>query len=537
MATQVDLRQLAVERHVPSAHRPLLRKRTWPLRWGLPFAIVFAFASLVGWSARDHWLPATPVTVVPVILTRAEVQSAGMPLFQAAGWVEPRPTAVMASALVEGVVEQLLVVEGQEVTAGQPVAKLMDADARLALQEAEVALQLRSAERDAIEATLKAAQQNFDHPVHLEAALAEAEAMHAQIITEIKNLPFALKSAESRLKLARHDLEGKKSVGDAIAGRVVQRAETEFDTAMATVEDLRQRSSSLEVQREASSRKCEALRTKLSLKTDERRALDEAQANLAVANAKLSQAQLAVDSAKLRLDRMTVHSPIAGRVLALNAQPGRRLMGLSAASERDASTVVTLYDPKQLQVRADVRLEDVPQVQVDQPVQITTAAAGQPLSGRVLAATSQADIQKNTLQVKVSIDDPPLVIKPEMLAQVTFISPETTTAKAQGEQNPIRLLITRELIEKTDTGAVVWVADVSHGVARRRLIQLGRASAGELVEVTEGLTALDKLVVNGRDGLTDGQRIRVTGEDRTLGTDSGPKFTAATRTSDGNVKK
>lgn len=89
---------------------------------------------------------------------------------------------------------------------------------------------------------------------------------------------------------------------------------------------------------------------------------------------------------------MTVRAPITGRVLALDAQPGRRLMGINAASERDASTVVTLYDPKQLQVRADVRLEDVPQVGFGQPVQISTAALKEPLTGRVLAATSQADI-------------------------------------------------------------------------------------------------------------------------------------------------
>ncbi|MEX2027244.1 MAG: efflux RND transporter periplasmic adaptor subunit, partial [Pirellulaceae bacterium] len=479
MASQVDLRQLAVERPGTNAV-PLVRKRPWLLKWGFQLTIIVGFGALVGWSARDRWLPSRPVTVVPVILARAEVQEAGTPLFQAAGWIEPRPTPVMASALVEGVVEQLLVIEGQEVKAGQPIAKLVDADARIAVQEAEAMQRLRVAERDAIQATLVAAQKNVEHPVHLQAGLAEADAVLAELNTEIKNLPFTLKAAQSRLELARQDLEGKKSVADAISVRSIQRAQSEFDAATAAVEELRQRAPSLEIQREACGRKCEALRTKLSLKTDETRALEEAQANLAAAEAKLTQASLAGDSAKLRLERMTVRSPIAGRVLALNAQPGQRLMGLNAASDRDASTVAALYDPQQLQVRADVRLEDVPQVQIGQPVQISTAAARQPLNGRVIAATSQADIQKNTLSVKVSIDDPLAVIKPEMLAQVTFLAPETPSAKTQGKQDPIRLLVPRELVEISESGLTIWVADSAQGIARRRAIQLGRAGTGQL---------------------------------------------------------
>ena len=466
MATQVDLRQLAVDRPATGV-MPLSRKRAWLLRWGIPLAIMAGFLFIVGWSARDYWLPAKPVTVVPVLLTRAEVQQAGTPLFQAAGWIEPRPTAVMCSALVEGVLEELLVVEGQAVEVRQPVAKLVDADVRINLREAESILKLREAERDAAQAVLTAAQQNVDQPVHLEAAHAEAEAALATLETEIKNLPFLVRVAQSRLSLARQDLEGKKSIAEAISGRSVQKAQSEYDSAVAALAELEQRGPNLVRQQEAWSRKCEALHTKLKLKTDETRALDEAKANLAAANAKLEQSRLALETAQLRLERMVVRSPIAGRVLALNAQPGRRLMGINAASERDASTVVTLYDPEKLQVRVDVRLEDVPQVQIGQPVQISTAATKEPLLGLVLGMTSQADIQKNTLQVKVSIANPSTVIRPEMLAQVTFLAPQRPGDKSEGEQDPLRLLVPKELVESGEGGSTIWVADAYQGAAQR----------------------------------------------------------------------
>jgi RND family efflux transporter MFP subunit len=417
----------------------------------------------------------------------------------------------------------LLVVEGQEVTAGQPVAKLVDSDAQLAVREAAATLKLREAERDGAKAALAAAEKHLQQPAHLEAASADADAALAQVETEIANLPFALRAAESREQLARQDLERKKSLAKDLAARLIQESQSEFDAAVAAVEELRQRGPGLESQREACRRKSEALQSRLQLKTDERRAFAEATANLAAAEAKVSQAQLAVESAEMRLARMTVRAPITGRVLSLNAQPGRRLMGIDAASERDASTVVLLYDPQQLQVRADVRLEDVPQVQVGQPVQIVTAAHKQPLKGRVLAATSLADNQKNTLAVKVAIDDPPPAIRPEMLAQVTFLAPEVPGEKSEGAEEPLRLLIPRQLAETGEAGTIVWVADSARGVARRQAVQLGGARTEQLVEVTAGLTAMDKLIAGGREGLTDGARIRITGEDPSIGTGAATK--------------
>lgn len=516
MTTQVDLKQLAVQRSVEGP-APIKRKRTWPTRWGVPLAIIAGFFGIVVWSARDRMLPAKAVTVMPVIMSKAEVQEAGTPLFQAAGWIEPRPTAISCSALVEGVVQELLVVEGQRVKAGEPVAKLIDADAKINLQEAEAVYQLREGERDVARATLAAAEQHLKRPVQVEAELADAEATLATLQTEIKNLPFQIKAAEARQTLAEQDLAGKKSVAESIAGRSIQRAQSEFDSAAAALAELKQREPSLLRQQEAWQRKCDALQTKLSLKTEETRVRDEAQANLTVAEARLTQAKLGIDSAKLRLDRMEIRSPIDARVLSLNARPGARLMGINAASERDASTAVTLYNPQMLQVRADVRLEDVPQVQIGQPVQITTAAVREPLVGHVLTMTSLADIQKNTLQVKVAIDNPLDVIRPEMLAQVVFLAPPSPEATTQEKNDPIRLLVARELVETVENTSSVWVTDGARGVARRQSVQLGRAGTDQLVEVVQGLTALDKLIVGGREGLAEGTRIRVTGDDRTLG--------------------
>lgn len=511
MSANVDLRQLAVRRDGP-APRQAPRRSHLVTRYLLPAAVLLAFAAVAGWSMRDALLPARPVTVVPVLTTRAELRASGTPLFQSAGWVEPRPTPVLVTALAEGVIDKLLVVEGQEVKAGEPVARLIEADARLALRAAGADAKLRKAELASARAALVAARTNAAEPVQLQSALAEAEAMLAQKETERAALPAQLKAAESRLALARFTNENQKRVPSSIPEQRLREAGNEEAVAAATVEELKARQGRLGREVDALAQKRDALRKRLELKVDETQRLADAGAQVDAAEARAEQAEAALDAARLRLDRMTVRAPVAGRVLGLVARPGMRLMGLAPGSLQDASTVVSLYDPALLQVRADVRLEDVPRVQPGQPVKIETPAApGGAIDGEVLYPTSLADIQKNTLQVKVAIKSPPSTIRPDMLVQVTFLAVAAPQA-AEAPAAPLRLLVPRALVESGDGGAWVWVADRLAGLARRRPVKLGQA-AGELVEVVDGLNPGDRLIAGGREGLSEGQRIDVTGED------------------------
>lgn len=509
----LDLQQLVVDRTKPTAGR-IHRPRRLVSRYALPLAIFTGFVALIGWAARSSLLPSRSVTVVPVIVTKAETQQSGAILFRGAGWIEPRPTPIVVTAMAEGVVDQLFVTEGQAVEAGQELARLVDQDARIALDQAKSELKLREAEVASAGATLKAAIATLEQPIHLTVALAEVESAHAKLKRELINLPFAKRSAEARVELARQDVEGKTSAGDAVAGRLLQRAKSELLQATAAFEELESRDSTLQEELRAVERQRSALETQLNLKTEEHRKVNEAKAARDAAEARLSQSQSTVEAAALRLERMSIRAPIKGRVLALNAQPGKRLMGLVAASPNDSSTLLTLYDPQMLQIRADVRLEDVPHIEVGQPVRIETAAVPDGLDGEVIAATSLTDIQKNTLQVKVAIKSPPPIIKPDMLVQVTFLEPERAAQTEPAEE--LRLLIPSQLVESTSDGSFVWLADQLNNLAVRKSITLGRAKKGELIEVTQGLSPTDKLIVSGRESLQAGERIKVIGEDTTL---------------------
>ena len=515
-SSQLDLSQLAVDRSQP-AKAAVKIKRPWLTRYVLPFGILAGFLSLFGWAARDSLLPAQSITITPVIVSRSEIKQAGTPLFQAAGWVEPRPTPVVASALAPGVILEMLVIEGQHVEKGEPVARLIDADAKLALADVQAQHAMQQAEVRRAEATLAAARTNLAKPVNLQAALADAEALLAQTQRELNNLPYALKAARTRRELAAENVRRKESAGESIPGRLLREARAELDNATNAINELAAREPTLTKQLESLERKRKALAEKLLLLTDETRALAEAEANLTVVQARAERTQLAVEAAELQLERMTVRSPINGCVLSLDARPGQWLSGVGSTATQGSSAVAGLYDPKTLQVRVDVRLEDVPHVQIGQPAQIETAALPAAIVGEVISVTTFADIQKNTLQVKVSITEPPQVIKPEMLAKVTFLAPPSPVVEGDQGESPLRLFVPQSLLTASEGGTSVWVADLTESIAKRKAVEVGRgATEAGLVEITNGLLPTDKLIVGGRESVSEGSRVRVAGEDRTI---------------------
>jgi multidrug efflux pump subunit AcrA (membrane-fusion protein) len=70
-------------------------------------------------------------------------------------------------------------------------------------------------------------------------------------------------------------------------------------------------------------------------------------------------------------------------------------------------------------------------------------------------------------------------------------------------------MIPRQLVESSEGSAYVWVADLTNKVAHKQAVKVGRAS-GDFVEITQGLNPSDRLIVDGRNGLSDGQRIAPT---------------------------
>jgi multidrug efflux pump subunit AcrA (membrane-fusion protein) len=121
----------------------------WKTRVLLPAVVFLAFGVLVAYAARGVLIPAVDVRVVPVIVKTgtggiaaseetAHASAATSPsiLVQAPGWIEPDPYFIIVPALVDGIVKEILVLEGETVAAGQVVARLIDEDFQIAVRSA-----------------------------------------------------------------------------------------------------------------------------------------------------------------------------------------------------------------------------------------------------------------------------------------------------------------------------------------------------------------------------------------------------------------
>ncbi len=350
--------------------------------------------------------------------------------------------------------------------------------------------------------------------MHLRVQLADAQSTLTKAETELAKLPFLIAAAEATVEYTQGSMEGKQSAKGAISDNIIARARNDHAVATASLQELHERGPNLKREVKALQDVVAALQHQLELLVEEKRQLSEAEAKVQSAEAYCIEAKLNVRQSELALERCTVRAPMDGRILRLVAAPGSRVMGLEAMAGQSSSTVAEMYDPQKLQVRTDVRLEHVPMVTPGQPVEIVTASSAQTIRGEVLQVTSSANIQKNTLEVKVGLFDPPSTVGPEMLVTATFLSSKIDSSNRAQPQE--QLLVPATLLQSAGPEVFVWIADPD-SVARKRSLELGNTHSDGLVTVRSGLKVTDKLIASGFDGLHDGMSVLVTGDDLTLG--------------------
>ncbi|MDW8263392.1 MAG: HlyD family efflux transporter periplasmic adaptor subunit [Phycisphaerales bacterium] len=488
----------------------------WKVRILLPAGVVLGLLLALGWSTREALLPATEVRVVPVVLrpvvSAAPVNSsletsqpggaAGV-VAQAAGWIEPDPYATAITALTDGVVREVLVLEGQPVRAGDIVARLIDEDAFLAFKRAEAELAARRAE-------LTAAQRQWDHPVERRRSVATAEAMVEETRCELRKLEADIAVEQARVR-ELEDLVAR--LEQAVASRAsgeqeLAAARFKLEAQRATVRATEARGPVLQALLQQRVAEAEAASENARLRIEEWRALEAAKAAVA-------QAEIALSEADLRLRRTEVRSPCDGVIMSLLAEPGAKL--LLGMDSPDSAYVARVYDPARLQVRVDVPLADAHKVGVGSPAEVSVdALPGRRLAGVVTRIVNEADVTKNTLQFKVRLLEVADGLKPQMLARVQFLprpaggGAGTQPSKASAVTSHMPF-VPEALLRRDGGAAFVLVADRREGVAVRQRVEVTEHRVDGWVAVSSGVAAGDDLIAEPA-GLKPGSRIRIVGE-------------------------
>lgn len=199
---------------------------------------------------------------------------------------------------------------------------------------------------------------------------------------------------------------------------------------------------------------------------------DTTMTRLQTSQANLDRARRAVEEAKVYLNYATVVAPISGIIVDKVVQPGDTVA--------PGQTLLTLYDPLQMQLVANVRESLALKLQVGQQLPARMESLGYECLARVSEVVPKADISSRSFEVKVTGPCPPGIYS-GMFGRIML--------PLEDEQ---LLLIPSQAIQRV--GQLTYVQVLVDGQLSRRSIQLGR-NLNDQVEVLSGLKEGEQVLV------------------------------------------
>ncbi len=360
----VDLERLRIDR----ARTPVPRSRV-----RAPIVVVTVVMMLIGAgglvyrsrvkSSSRGEPPAQPVS--------RQVQPAtGEAALNAAGYVIAAHRIEVASKVI-GKVAWTGVEKGDCVRQGQPLVRLEDDEYRAQVLQAEGYLE------------------------NLEAKLAALE--HGSRPEEIAKAEADVDSAKADLDNYRVSLDRWKQLAhDGIVSRqTLDDAKGKYDSQAARVAALE--------------RMYELAR------------LGPRKEEIDAARAQVKQARGALEYARTQLENTIIRAPVSGTILERNVEKGEFVTTGFVGDRGAKGYVVSLADLNDLEVEVDINQNDFARLRPNQPATVTTDAyPDRKYRGYICEMSPEANRQKATVQVKVRIEKPDQLLRPDMNASVAF---------------------------------------------------------------------------------------------------------------------
>jgi len=392
------------------------------------------------------------------------------------GSVNPKEQ-VSLNFLSGGLLAELKVRAGQEVKAGEELAKLDTRQLELSAVQAEATLRLNEARLAQTKAGSSAAD-----IASAEAAVASAQAAYDSAKKKLNLRSDQLSVVEADLKKAELALHDAQAAYDLVAYRAeigmlpqsgaLQRATIDYERALAnyrlqvaTIDDTAFKSAAAQL-----------AQAKAQLDRLVRAPTPE---DLAVAEAQVAQARAALEQAELRIADAILTAPFSGSVLATNGQTGE-LVGA-------AVPIVVLADVTSYHVNASIDETDIGQVQVGQDATITLDAfPDATLRGRVTRVEPLGQVTQGVVSyaVQVEILSQEVALRPTMTAMVDIV-----VNRKEG------VLVVPNRALKRDNSGRLYVETLQGQEVQQRFVTAGLSN--ELVtEIVSGVAEGDEVVVN-----------------------------------------
>ena len=209
----------------------------------------------------------------------------------------------------------------------------------------------------------------------------------------------------------------------------------------------------------------------------------QAQSELERADARLRAIGAPLD-AKANTRLLSVKSPIAGSIIALQVAPG-------AYVNDPTSAMMTIANLDVVWVTANVPEKDVSFVYPGQTVKVAvTSYPNRAFDGKVLFVSDIIEPDTRRNKVRIEFQNPDKALKPNMFATVTFVAPPVT-----------RITVPNSALLMTNDRTSVFV-EVESWAFERRNVEIGYQEGTEAA-IRSGLSPGDRVVVKGAVRLND----------------------------------
>jgi RND family efflux transporter MFP subunit len=223
------------------------------------------------------------------------------------------------------------------------------------------------------------------------------------------------------------------------------------------------------------------------------------QAGEAAAVSQIKAAEAALQSSQVALEYTLIRAPFDGVILTKNADVGEVVAPFGSSANAKAA-VVTMADMDSLIVEADVSESNIEKVKPGQPCEIILdGLPGVRFPGKVHMIVPTADRSKATILTKVKFLDRDDRILPEMSAKVAFLS-----RPVDANQQPA-LAVPASALAVRNGRSVVFRLEGQK--VQETAVKVGRPLS-ELMEITEGLKAGEKIVLKPNRTLRQGMKVK-----------------------------
>lgn len=186
-----------------------------------------------------------------------------------------------------------------------------------------------------------------------------------------------------------------------------------------------------------------------------------------------------------------LYAPISGILL--------KKMGEAGEIVSAGMPILVISDIRKVKVNAYIPENRLKDIKIGQEIKIKIDAVDAVREGRITEVGGMADPSTRAFTVKAIVDNPNNLIRPGMIAEVSFTTPEeivTTTVNHAA------------ILRTPDNQPYVYVVDKDRNQAFRRNISIGTVQ-DDRIEIISGLESGETVVVGGMHKLSNGSKINV----------------------------